>query len=486
MDPTRHEEALRPVESAALLAALPPERVDPELRAAARRHLAAAGRCVVAVDDDPLGTQSVHGVTVMTRWDAQDLSKALAAGDPALFLTTNSRGLPPADAEAINRSVGADLARAAGPHPVLVSRSDSTLRGHFPGEMEALRAAWEAATGEAFDAICLVPSFPEAGRLTIGDVQWVAEGGMLFPAAQTPYARDPAFAYRHSHLPRWVEEKTGGRVRAQDVASISLETIRQGGPEAFAEQLAAVTGGRHVVVNAASYADLDVFAAGVRLAEAAGRRFFFRSAAPLVKALAGIPDAPLLRPRELAAGRPSGGGLVLFGSHVPRSTAQLRNARALAGLHAEELRVAAVLEPAAREGEVARVAAAANTALARGEDALVFTSREVAAAAGRAESLAIARSVSAAMAAVVARIERDPRFLLGKGGITSSDLATEALGVRSARVLGQVLPGVPVWRPGPESRWPGIPFVVFPGNSGTDEAVAEVVRGMRGEVRSEE
>jgi hypothetical protein len=53
-------------------------------------------------------------------------------------------------------------------------------------------------------------------------------------------------------------------------------------------------------------------------------------------------------------------------------------------------------------------------------------------------------------------------------------------GVRRAQVLGQIVPGVPVWRLGPESKYPGLPYVVFPGNAGGPDALASVIRVLRG------
>jgi uncharacterized protein YgbK (DUF1537 family) len=436
---------------------------------------------VVVPDDDPLGTQAAHDAAILTRWDAGTLAAALNEGEAALFVLTNSRSLPAEDAVALNRALGAALAdagRACGRPLWVVSRSDSTLRGHFPAEVDALRASLAAEAGAEYDAVCLVPCFPEAGRFTIGGVHWVVEGEMLVPAAQTPYARDRAFGYQCSHLPSWVEERTDGRVLARDVLHIPLEVTRRGGPDAVAKLLAAVSGGRVVTADAVSYADLDLLVAGFRRATEAGKRFLYRATAPFVKALAGMPDRPLLAGAELPAGR-AGGGLILFGSHVPKSTAQLARAAALPGLDAIELRVPRVLDPDACTEEVARVAALADAALAEGRDALVFTSRAVAAGVGEADGLAIARTVSAAVVAVVEHIRREPRFLVGKGGITSSDLATRALGARKARVLGQVLLGVPVWQPGPGSRWPAVPFVIFPGNVGAEEDVARVILALR-------
>ena len=82
---------------------------------------------------------------------------------------------------------------------------------------------------------------------------------------------------------------------------------------------------------------------------------------------------------------------------------------------------------------------------------------------------------------VLQRLAFRPAYLIGKGGITSSDLATGSLGVRKAWVLGQIVPGVPVWRLGQESKYPGLPYVVFPGNVGGADALARAIRILRGE-----
>ncbi len=43
---------------------------------------------------------------------------------------------------------------------------------------------------------------------------------------------------------------------------------------------------------------------------------------------------------------------------------------------------------------------------------------------------------------------------------------SRALGVRRVLVRGQVLPGIPVWQLGPESRFPGMNCIVFAGKEG--------------------
>jgi uncharacterized protein YgbK (DUF1537 family) len=332
---------------------------------------------------------------------------------------------------------------------------------------------------EPVDGFILAPFFLEGGRYTVRDVHWVEQGDMLVPAAETAYAKDASFGYACSYLPAWVEEKTRGRVRAADVISISVDDLRRGGPAAIAERLEALHGGRTVVVNAAAYRDLEVFVAAVQGALAHGKRFMFRTAASFVKVMAGIGDRPLLAAEEMLVETGARSGLTVVGSHVPKSTAQLERARRLHDLVSVELPVEQVLHERSRDAVLDHVAVKASRALAEGRDALIFTSREVVTGGSREENLAISSRVSAALVSVVRRLGGRPRYLIAKGGVTASDLATDALDARTATILGQVLPGVPVWRLGSECRWSGVPYVVFPGNVGSEDALTDVIRMLR-------
>jgi uncharacterized protein YgbK (DUF1537 family) len=364
-------------------------------------------------------------------------------------------------------------AQLAGCKIAVVSRSDSTLRGHFPGEVAALADALD----EDFDAWLLVPFFLEGGRLTIDDVHYVAGAEQLVPAGMTEFARDRAFGYRESNLRAWVAEKTAGRVPAEAVASISFDDLRRGGPRHVAERLMELRGGRICVVNAAGMRDLEVVVAALLEAEARGKRFLYRTAASFVQVRAGLAPRPLLAREELELPE-ANGGLVMVGSYVPTTSRQVAALLDQGRIMALEVDVTALIGDGQRDAEIARVAQLADEGLRRGEDVLVVTSRELVAGPGAAESLEIGRRVSDGLCAILRQIERRPRYLVAKGGITSSDLATRGLDVRRALVLGQALPGVPVWRLGGESRYPGLVYVVFPGNVGGPAALAEIVAAL--------
>ena len=489
---------------AELLAGLPPEPDEAALLPDIQRMVDAGGRKLVVIDDDPTGVQTVHDVALHLSWDQATLEDALR--DPArlFFLLTNSRSLPGDEAARVNHETARMLAAASkrtGVEFVVASRSDSTLRGHYPAEILALQQG----LGRAFDGHLLVPAFFEGGRLTFNDTHYVATpnaaSDTLVPASDTPFAQDKVFGYTTARLPAWVEEKSGGAFRRDRVLSLSLELIRSGGPDAVARALMDARGGVPVVVNAAGYGDLAVVVLGVLRAEAAGKRFLYRTAAGFVRLRGAVEPRPLLTAADILGKRihheghegheepdqpeeleklEAVGGLVVVGSHVPGSTAQLAKLLEMPGVAGVELRVARVI--AGDESTLGReLGRRLEVIIESGRVGVLYTSRDLVTGQSDAENLKIGRRVSDALVAAVQAISIRPHFLIAKGGITSQVVAQNGLGATRSLALGQIVPGVPVWRleSGPSLRFPGMPYVVFPGNVGGPDSLAEVVRALR-------
>jgi uncharacterized protein YgbK (DUF1537 family) len=486
--PSKEGASGRPMDERGYLASQPPERKVEGALEEIRRRVVESGRRVAVLDDDPTGVQSVHGVPVLTTWAVEDLRWALEQTSPTFFVLHNSRSLPEEEAVAMNREIARNLSEAAneaGADFDVVSRSDSTLRGHYPAETDVLAEALEE-SGRGPDGLIICPAFFEAGRITVDDVHWVRQNGELIPAGQTEYAADHSFGYRSSDLKAWVEEKTGGRRKASEILSVSLADLREGGPECVLELLKEVSGGRPVVVNATSHADFEVFVLGLLAAEEEGRRFLYRTGPSFLRARGGITEPRVLGPEDLYRKRPKEGhGLVLVGSYVPTTTRQLERALALDGVHGVEMSVSRLLEPESREDELGRVAEEVNGSLASSE-VVVYTSRElVTADKVGVSNFEIGAAVSGALVEVMRRVDRTQplSFVVAKGGITSSDVATKGLEVRRAEVAGPLLPPaiVPVWILPEENDFPGLPYVIFPGNVGGPGSLAQAIEILRGE-----
>ncbi|MFH2093484.1 MAG: four-carbon acid sugar kinase family protein [Pseudomonadota bacterium] len=429
----------------------------------------------VILDDDPTGTQTVHGIPVLTTWDAASLEQELNQPQSACFILTNSRGLARHEACRLGQQIGENIKQASLSAKVgvsIISRSDSTLRGHFPHEVDAVAQAM----GESHLPYLICPFFLEGGRLTVGNVHYVAEGESLVPAARTAYALDAAFGFYHSNLCQWVEEKTHGRIKADQVICITLDHIRTGGPDRVAEVLMTVPNQGACIVNAVSYRDVEVTVAGLQKAGAAGKRFLYRTAASFVRVRTGvIPKPALLGPKDLLSGT-GAGGLFVVGSYVPKTTAQVDALIEQTDIFPIRISVEQMLNPLTQDSEIDRVISTCNRSLQAGKDTLVYTSRDLVRADDPEQSLQIGQQVSQGLVRIVQQLACQPRYLLAKGGITSSDVATRGLGVKRAMVTGQALPGVPVWELGPESRYPGMHYIIFPGNVGTDDALALILK----------
>jgi uncharacterized protein YgbK (DUF1537 family) len=218
---------------------------------------------LVVLDDDPTGTQTCHDISVLTVWDIATLTTEFHSPKPGFFILTNSRALPPTEAESLIRTICtniAQVARATNQKVDIVLRGDSTLRGHFPLEPDVAQSVFGPA-----DALVLAPFFFQGGRFTIDDVHYVAEGEDLVPAGMTQFAKDATFGYKSSNLRDYVLEKAPGRYDPGQLCSVSIQDIRVGGPQAVCEKLLAAPGGGVVIVNAAAESDMHVFVAGLLL-----------------------------------------------------------------------------------------------------------------------------------------------------------------------------------------------------------------------------
>jgi uncharacterized protein YgbK (DUF1537 family) len=324
----------------------------------------------------------------------------------------------------------------------------------------------------------IIPFFEEGGRYTINDIHYVEDSGYLTPAAETAFAEDAVFGYRNSDLKLWVEEKTEGRIPASSVQSLSLDDIRRKGPSYIADKTGECRAGGACVVNAVDYRDLEAATLGLLKAQGRGQRFLFRTAASFVRVRAGLGRRPLLRSDEIG-GKGDTGGLIVVGSYVPKSSEQLDYLLRHGDVASIEFDVDEYVSQTELGGQIRAIVGFLDDALSQGQDAAVYTSRKLKTGKDHDSTLSIGRQISNGLVDIVRSVGVVPRYVLAKGGITSSDIATGALGIVRAKILGQILPGVPVWRSGAESRFPDMPYVVFPGNVGSADAVLEAVKRFR-------
>lgn len=422
-------------------------------------------RCIIVLDDDPTGCQTLHGIPVLFRWNLDILAREMLNGTPLFFLMTNSRSMTEDNAVALYREIGHLIKEASektGRAFSIISRSDSTLRGHYPAEPDALQFLYEQSPVH-----CIIPAFFQGGRYTIGDEHYVQTGDLLVPASQTPSAEDKVFGFSHSNLKKWVEEKTSGRISHKRVFSFGLEELRIKGPDYVGQKLSELDPGAVVVVNAAEQNDLDIFALGALKAEDKGAILLYRTAASFLNSFGAIQPRKPLEGKEISSGSVSG-GLFIVGSYVPRSTMQVEHLMGQEGIHPLELEVRRLLLDSS-EDYINESIKLVDNHIKDGRHVLLYTSRELVYTDDPEENLAIGKMVSDSLVTISREIRNTPSFIVAKGGITSHDIASKGLRIQRAMVAGQALPGVPVLVP--DDR-PDLRYIVFPGNVGENDALS--------------
>jgi uncharacterized protein YgbK (DUF1537 family) len=429
---------------------------------------------IIILDDDPTGSQTVHGVPILTDGSEASIRQEFERNTSVFFILTNSRSLNAAEADKLAFQIGKNI-KATGRDCHVMYRGDSTLRGHFPNEMEALARGLGWNTEGCITA--LIPAFFEGNRFTKDDIHYFKNGKTWQPVGETPYAQDATFGYKNSDLTLWIEEKTKGKTKASEVTSFDTVSIMETQPEMidnpanllirFEEKKLRTVSNKMVIVNALYPVNLQIFALAALRSE---RRILYRTAASFVAAFAAIAPKPLLTSSDLNVdlnkkGKKNG-GLIVVGSHVPKTSAQLEELLKT-DIHPIQFNVYQFFMSDARQF-VSQLIVEIDELLRGGKNVVLYTSRNVVLGKNKDESLTLSGYVSGALVTIVQNLSVHPQFLVAKGGITSSDIAVKALKVKRAVGLGQIVAGVPVWQLGDEAKFPQLPYVIFPGNVGTD------------------
>lgn len=435
---------------------------------------------IIVLDDDPTGVQTVHGISVYTDWSVESIEKGFLEENSMFFLLTNSRGFTAAESDKAHTEIANNIVQVAkkvDKEFIVISRGDSTLRGHYPLETEVLKSTIEASSDIHYDGEVILPFFKEGGRFTVDNIHYVQYEESLVPAGETEFAKDRTFGYTKSHLGEWVEEKTEGRFKSVNATYISLNSLRALDIDGITEQLLQVSDFNKVVVNAVDYVDVEIFVVALVKAMKAGKQFLFRSAAALTKVIGGVSDKALLTRKELIREETNHGGLILVGSHVKKTTEQLEQLKTSDFIEFIEFDSHLVLQPDQFQTEIERVIESAESLIREGKTVAIYTRRERLdlGEGKKEEELKLSVRISDAVTSFVQRLSVRPNYIVAKGGITSSDIGTKGLEVKRATVAGQIQPGIPVWITGEESKFPGIAYIIFPGNVGAVTTLKDTV-----------
>lgn len=424
---------------------------------------------IIVIDDDPTGSQTVHSCLLLMQWDVNTLKRGLSDDVPIFFILSNTRALDPEQAAQITREICQNLQVALAEVGIedflVVSRSDSTLRGHYPIETDVI-----AQELGGFDAHFLTPAFFEGGRITEDSIHYLLIEGVKTPVAETEFARDSVFGYSHSYLPDYVAQKTKGKIKRGAVERFTIEDLRSGQIE---QRLLKLNNNQCVVVDGLVQADYDLLASAILDATAAGKRFLFRSAASLLTSLAQLGEQPTSAENMSSYRATEQPGVVIVGSHVKKTTQQLSQLLKQDSVVGIEVDVKVLRDrPQEKNKILESTLAQVNQAYTAGTTAVVYTSREELSFADVQQRLQFGVTVSSLLMDVVRGLPESISFLISKGGITSNDVLSVGLNLTTARLLGQILPGCSLIRTeANHPQFPNLPVVLFPGNVGDADSL---------------
>ncbi len=435
---------------------------------------------IIVLDDDPTGIQCANGVYVYTDWSEETIEEIFDDGLTVSFLLTNSRSFSKEYTQEVHQLIAertAAIARRKNKRFLFFSRSDSTLRWNYPVESESLVTVLRE-YNVIIDGEIICPCFIEGGRFTVDDVHYILEAGKCIPVSDSEFAGDSTFSFKNSNLKRYIEEKYQGKFTAADSISVTQKELRSGQVEQITKKLMSVSGFRKIIVNAETYDDLKVFQICFLKALSQGKLFLYRGAASFIRLFLDKPFIPLLECDELADSENKNGGLIVVGSHVKKTGLQMEWIKRIPNMNMLEFDNRLVLEPEKWKYEILRIASEASLLLGDGKTVCIHTRRDKleVLGAGPEELLGISTQISEGLVEVVRLLTIKPKYLIAKGGITSSDIGTKACEVKKAWVPGQIEAGIPVWKLGPKSRMPGTPYIIFPGNVGEEDTLYQVIK----------
>ena len=395
---------------------------------------------MVVFDDDPTGIQTVHSCLLVTDWSDDNIRMAMRDEVPFFYILTNTRALT---AEAARKTLTTALETVIrvnqefGYRLICVSRSDSCLRGHFPLEPNVMREVLMKHGYKVWPKIPFAPAFIESGRFTIDGTHYMRDGERLIPVSESEFARDNVFGYKHSHLVDYIREKGGN-------------------PEDYD------------IVNAQNYEELNSFRDAL-FAELEGEEcaIVIRSSSSLPRSMSGIAKKPFLTREDLGI-QANGTGIFIVGSHVKKTTEQLSNLLKLSSVKGIELPIDDILNHS--DALMSRTLESIKSLSSNGITPVVYSARKEVRIEDASQRLSLGQTVSEFLVDIVRRLPVCPNYVVAKGGITSHDILTKGLAVKTARVMGQVINSVPC------VMTERFPYIIFPGNVGGPRSLEDIYK----------
>ncbi len=444
---------------------------------------------IIIFDDDPTGSQTVYGCPLLLNWDEQTLEKAFTQSSPLIFILANTRSLSSALAVKKTREICSSIKKFflrqgySKDDYFYISRGDSTLRGH--GVLEPAILAEELGP---FDATFHIPAFLEGGRTTENGIHYL--NGI--PVHTTDFGRDNTFGFSTSDLAKWIEEKSFGKIHAENILHVEIKQLEmaftnEDGFKSLLSFLSKLENNISVVVDAKLPYHLETLARAIKVVSKE-KRFLFRTAASFIKSLSELPSNPndtsdLVSLKSKNNDLKYKPGLIVVGSHMKLATDQLEVLLKDNSCEGLEIPVSKLADIFALEDFKEEILELEDILLSKIDDILdikkvpvLYTTREEMKFSSCSKRMNFGLELAEFMAILVRKITHKFGYIISKGGITTQLLLQKGLSFNQVDLKGQILPGLSIVTSNSDQY--DLPVVTFPGNLGNEKTLLESFRLM--------
>ena len=441
---------------------------------------------IIIIDDDPTGSQTVNGCNLIFRWDYETLLKGLKGSSNLLFILANTRSLPEKDVkirleeicfslkEIMNNSLFAEE------EFVVISRGDSTLRGHNFIEPFIINELLGP-----FDATFYIPAFIEGKRTTLNGNHFVDN----IPIHKTIFSKDKIFGFNTSNVKELIYEQSNHKLDFNHIENINIkdfDVLETNQPNTLYMYIENLKNNKKVIVDIMDYYQLDKFSEIVK-SLLKKKKFLFRSAASFISSLSNIKQNQknqvyFSQLRRKDNHDKTMKGLIVVGSYIELTTQQLNKVLEISLCKPIEINVLKLYAFYKLEDNLKQINSlkkyllnSIRQNLSQDFIPVLYTSRQIIAPRDNNDLIQFQLFLSAFISEIVSAIKNEIGYLISKGGITTNTIISDGLGADSVYLEGQILPGISLVTFNLCKQKGKLPIVTFPGNIGNDMSLVKVL-----------
>ena len=440
---------------------------------------------IIIIDDDPTGSQTVNGCNLLLKWDYETLLKGLKDSSNLLFILANTRSLSKEDVKIRLKEICSALREImnnssfAEEDFVLISRGDSTLRGHNFVEPDIINELLGP-----FDATFYIPAFIEGNRTTVNGNHFVDN----IPIHKTIFSKDKIFGFNTSNVKELIYEQSNYQLDFNNIENIFIkdfEALETNQPSKLFMQIEKLKNNKKVIVDIMDYSQLDKFSSIVR-SLLKKKKFLFRSAASFISSLSNVKRTQkdhiyFSQLRRKNNSDKAMKGLIVVGSYVELTTLQLNKVLEISLCKPIEINVFKLYE-FFKIGDNLNLNSlkklilnSIRQNLIRESIPVLYTSREIISPTDKNDLIQFQLFLSAFIAEIVSAIKNEIGYLISKGGITTNTIISEGLEADSVYLEGQILPGISLVTFNLLKQKGKLPIVTFPGNMGNQMSLVQAL-----------